>query len=141
MWRKLKNIFLSFKSYHLLSPDLRMRRRVNRALRDRPTLTVDEWFESFWQPQGISKDVACFVYIQLEKYSGLKFGRVLPSDRLHEDLQWTSVCWFDWDLMLYKDFWHRFGIDISDDYEFDTLCTVEELMTFLNRQLLLVQSS
>lgn len=134
MWRKLKNLFLSLKTYHALSPSLGVRYQVNRTLLERPALTTTEWFEKLWQPYGVSVEVAVFVYTYLAKYSGLQFGRVLPSDRLDEDLRWSLVCWFDWNETLCKDFWNYFGIRIQDQFELFTISTVEELVLFLDHQ-------
>ncbi|MBL1175472.1 MAG: hypothetical protein FWK01_10150 [Pantanalinema sp. GBBB05] len=136
MWRTVKNFFQSLRSYPDLSPDLRMRRRVNRELRDRPALSVDEWYVRFWQPLGVSRQVAEFVYTQIATYTGLDFTRIRPSDHLHDDLHLALVCWFDWEFSLYEDFFERFGVDLSDRFDPDLYITVQELVLFLNQQLL-----
>lgn len=141
MWQRLKNVLLSFQTYGDLSPDLKVRRRVNRALRDRPALTVDQWYEYFWQPHKISKEVAAFVYRYLAQYSGLQVARMIPGDRLNEDLQLPLVCWFDWELRLCEDFQQCFGVDISECPELYDLSTVEEFVVFLNCQSLSVHGS
>lgn len=141
MWRRLKNFVFSFRTYGELSPDVRVRRRVGRFLRDRPVLSADEWFEVFWQPRNISKSVADFVYTHMQSYSGLDFARVRPTDQLDKDLSLTLVCWFDWELSLCEDFLNCFGVNLCDRFDAHTLNTVEDLVVFLNRQLLSVNSS
>ena len=141
MWQRLKNFFLSFRTYDDLSPDLNTRQQVNRWLRDRSALTADEWYEQFWQPRRISPKIAAFVYSHLEKYSGLKTAKILPGDRLEEDLHLTLVCWFDWHFTLCEDFEQDLGVSIDDYLELQDLTTIEEFMMFLNRQLLSVNHS
>jgi hypothetical protein len=141
MWRRLRNIFYSFRTYADLSPDIRMRRRVNQFLRNRPALNAKEWFEKFWQSKAISQQVTDFAYISMEKYTGLEFARVQPSDRLSEDLAIPAVCWFDWEAYFCEDFYEQFGTDLSDRFDPQTFATVEELVVFLNHQLLSVNHS
>ncbi|MBF2051783.1 MAG: hypothetical protein EDM05_047600 [Leptolyngbya sp. IPPAS B-1204] len=132
MWHRFKNLVVSLKTYDALSPDLKVRRQVNRMLRQRPLLSLNQWFQSFYQPLGITYTVTDFAYVHLARYSGLELGRVLPTDRLDEDLHWTQVCWFDWQLNLYDDFWQQFGVDISDCWDESALLTIKDLMAFLN---------
>ncbi|MGI0489239.1 hypothetical protein ACN4EK_27825 [Pantanalinema rosaneae CENA516] len=113
-----------------------MRRRVNRALRDRPTLSADEWFVQFWQPLDVSRQIAEFVYTQMATYTGLDFTRVRPDDRLNDDLHLALVCWFDWELSLYEDFFTQFGVDLSDRFDPERYLTIKEFVLFLNQQLL-----
>lgn len=105
---------------------------MSQTLRQRPILHLDQWFHTFYQSQGIAYSVANFAYVHLANYSGLEFGRVLPSDRLNEDLHWSQVCWFDWQHKLYEDFWHHFGVDISDCWDDSTVQTVKDLLVLLN---------
>jgi len=114
MWYWLKNIIQSVKTYWVLSPDLKVRRQVLRWLRQRPLLTPQEWYELYGSPANISLSMIQFAYHYLGKYSGLEFGRVLPGDRLDEDLCWTRICWFDWHLALCDDFYQQFSVDLSD---------------------------
>jgi hypothetical protein len=141
MWRRLKNIFASFRSYADLSPDLQVRRRVSRFLRDRPCLPATEWGDTFCQIKEISPAIAEFVYVHLSNYSGLEFARVRPEDRLEEDLQLSLVCWFDWQLCLCEDFLECFGIDVSDRFNAQELETVADLVLFLEHQFLAVNRS
>ncbi|NJM86078.1 MAG: hypothetical protein HC769_10930 [Cyanobacteria bacterium CRU_2_1] len=134
MWHRLKNFVSSFSTYDDLSPDVNMRQQVNQRLQDRPALNSEEWFESFYKSNGISPAIAAFAYTHLAEYSELDFSRVLPSDRLEEDLHWTNVCWFDWDLSLCDDFYHHFKIDISDTLADFNFVTIEEFVSFLNCQ-------
>lgn len=141
MWHKLKHLFLSVETYNDLSPDLRVRRRVNRSLSARPELTVDEWFEYHWRSQGISRELADFVYVYFTQYSGLQFSRVVPEDRLDADLCFTLVCWFNWNQSLCDDFWNCFNVNLCDRLDLRDIDTVTDLVTFLNHQLLLVNRS
>jgi hypothetical protein len=134
MWYRLKNIFSSLRTYNSLSPDLRVRRQVNQKLRDRPALNLHDWFEAFYHAQGVPYTIATFAYTYLSQYSGLDIGRILPHDRLHEDLHWTQVCWFDWETNLCNDFYRYFGIDISDRFDPSCFLTIWDLIIFLNLQ-------
>lgn len=133
MQNRFSNFLASIQTYGALSPDLKLRRQVNRSLRQRPALTLATWFESFYQPQGVTQAVAQFAYEHLADYSGLESGRLLPNDQLDADLYWTQVCWFDWEQRLYEDFWQQFGVDISDSFDAATLSTVQDLVIWLNR--------
>ncbi|KGF72078.1 hypothetical protein DO97_12515 [Neosynechococcus sphagnicola sy1] len=141
MWKTLKNIGCSLSTYEALSPDLQLRQVVNRRLQQRPGRSLPQWIEEFWLPRGISAPVADFVSRQLGEYSGLETTRLLPSDHLETTLHLTLVCWFDWSMRLCEDFYQEFGIDISHRLDFQDLSTLEELLVFLNAQLLQAQSS
>lgn len=132
MWRRLKNFLFSVSTYTDLGPDVKIRRLVNQALRHRAALTLDDWFDCFWRQKGVARSVVAFVYIYLEKYSGLPMARVRPSDRLDGDLHFSLICWFDWQLNLCEDFLQCFGVDISDRLDVRRLSTVEEFVAFLN---------
>jgi len=107
---------------------------VNRSLHDRSPLSQAEWFEVHYKTQGIADAIAIFAYKHLQQYSGLELSRILPSDRLEEDLQWTKVCWFDWHLSLCEDFYRCFGVDIGDRLDISCLSTLQDVMDFLNQQ-------
>jgi len=141
MWRSLKNFFYSLWTYSDLSPDLRMRRRVNKALRNRPSLTAVEWHQTFWQSYEVAQAISDFVYQEMQEYSGVEFGRVRPSDRLNEDLHLPLICWFDWELSFCENFLSTFGIDLEMGFDADEFTTVKDLVLFLNRQLLSVNHS
>lgn len=141
MWRRLKNSILGLRTYPDLSPDLGLRQRVNQTLRSRPSRSIEESYNAFWKPLSISKEVVAFVYEHLETYSGLSFQNVVPRDRLTEDLKLALVCWADWEFDLCDDFYCRFGVDICDRLDLPALCTVEDLVIFLNQQLLSVHYS
>lgn len=132
MWRRIQNLFHSLVTYGVLSPDMLLRCRVNRKLRHRLALPQEEWFEMFWQRQSISQDVAEFVYAHIPRYSGLNVARLKPHDRLEADLCWTQVCWFDWEMDLYDDFLQCFGLDISEEFDFSQLGTIDDLIHSLN---------
>lgn len=134
MWRQIKNFFFSVITYNDLSPNLKIRRLVNQALRHRAALSLDEWFECFWQHKCIAKSVVAFVYVYLEKYSGLQMARVRPSDRLERDLHFSLICWFDWQLNLCEDFLQCFGVDISERLPLYQFSTVEDFIAFLNKE-------
>jgi hypothetical protein len=135
MWRKLKNVWLSFKTYRDLSPDLRVRRQVNQRISDRPALELEAWYQSYWQPCGIALATIKFSYTCLKQYSGLDIARIQPDDRLEVDLHWTEVCWFDWEMRLCEDFLQSFDIDLTDRLENLHPVTVLDLVWFLNQQL------
>ncbi|MBW4655317.1 MAG: hypothetical protein KME20_20100 [Kaiparowitsia implicata GSE-PSE-MK54-09C] len=134
MWQRIINLIPSLEAYGLLSPDLAMRRRVNRLLGDRPVLSLDTWYERHCAPSCIAFAVAEFVYQKLPDYSGVDIGRVVPSDRLEDDLCWTDICWFDWYLALCDDFGDRFDISLSPYLEELDLETVQDLLLYLNDQ-------
>ncbi|MBO0350109.1 hypothetical protein J0895_13500 [Phormidium pseudopriestleyi FRX01] len=133
MLRQIKHIFWTVRTYSDLSPDLYIRKQVNQTLCERANLSLDEWFHCFWRSREISFSVVSFVYIQLKKYSGLQMGRVLPGDRLEQDLQLTLISWFDWNLYLCDDFFEEFGINIGDRFDLQTMGTVEDLVLYLHR--------
>ncbi len=134
MWRRVNNLVNSLRTYQTLSPDVQFRRYVNQRLKERPYLSLDEWFEAFWEAENVLKVTAEFVYYSLASYSGLKFAYVLPEDRLEEDLCWTHVCWFDWELVFFDDVIAQFDIDISDRFCWEKIHTVADLVRFLDQQ-------
>ncbi len=140
MWQNLNNLFSAISTYSDLSPDIETRRCVNASLRLRPALTLDQWFDYFWRPQGIAKPVVAFVYTYLEKYSGLQMSRVVPDDNLEKDLNLTLVCWFDWQLNFCEDFLLYFGIDISERFDPALFSTVEDFVKFLHEELVALHS-
>jgi hypothetical protein len=136
MWQRLKNLFFSLRTYTDLSPDLRMRRRVNRSLGDRARLSASEWFQTFWQPLGICPVLSQFIYSRFQDYTGLTWGRVQPSDRLFSDLGIPLVCWFDWENTLMQDMQATFGVNLKESFDPTAFETVYELVVFLNQQVL-----
>ncbi|NJL87854.1 MAG: hypothetical protein HC886_20745 [Leptolyngbyaceae cyanobacterium SM1_1_3] len=145
MWQQLRNLYFSISTYHELSPDLQLRRQVNQALRSRERLSLEEWFRGYWQasvarPQAVKLELIEFVYSRLRSYSGLDTGRLRPSDRLVEDLQFPSVCWFDWSMTLCNDFCLTFGVYIGDRFDETQLHTLEDLVNCLHQFLTLKES-
>jgi hypothetical protein len=140
MFSRLYNWFLALRSYNDLRPDMGLRRQVNRqVLATRPAHSGQEWYQKFWAPQGISSEVATFLYQALAKYSGLQLAKVQPSDRLCEDLKLPLICWFDWELAICEDFHQEFGFDLEDYFDLSQLKTVADLMGFFNQQVALAQ--
>jgi hypothetical protein len=135
MWRRVNNLVNSLITYKSLSPDSRSRRQVRRWLNQRPSLTSDQWFEVFWRDENILKLTSEFVYSSFSSYSGLKFAYVIPEDRLEEDLCWTHVCWFDWEITFFSDVEADFNIDISEVFYSETITTISDLMHFLDQQI------
>lgn len=133
MWHRLKNLFFSLNTYKTLSPDLKVRQRINRALNDRPALSFEQWFATFYQSQGIVHAVALFAYQSLGQYSGLDMSRLQPTDRLDADLCWTAVCWFDWEAQLCRDVYQQFGVDITECLHSVYPSTIGELVLFLDQ--------
>jgi hypothetical protein len=135
MWRKFKNLILAVSTYADMSPDLGLRRRIVNTWQARTDLTLDAWLALFSPSSLVAKQAATFVYVHMANYSGLPFSKVLPSDRLEADLHLSLVCWFDWPVTFCEDFARHFGVDISHCFDPDTLVTVEDLVLFLQRQL------
>jgi hypothetical protein len=138
MWQRLSdqlnNLRLNLAVYSDMSPDLGVRQRINTMLGNRPDRSLGEWYRHFWEPQGIAREVAEFVYQQVGQYSGLKFERVMPKDRLREDLELPMVCWFDWELCLCDDFCQQMGIELEECFDMNEMNTVEDLMRFFNQK-------
>lgn len=134
MWRRLKNLLLSVKTYSDLSPDFTARQQVKRALRDRSALTSEQWFQAHGRTIGVSPAIVTFVYKFSEQYTGLPFAKILPRDRLEADLRWTAVCWFDWQNRLCEDFEQAFGLEL-DELEAFAPTTIAEFLAFLDRQI------
>jgi hypothetical protein len=88
------------------------RRQVNAALANRPRLSKQEWYDQFWNREGLPRDVVDFIYEKFSGYSGIDFGLVRPADTLEGDLQFRAVCYGDWDLDLFDDVKDAFGVDI-----------------------------
>jgi hypothetical protein len=141
MWLRLKNFLSGLRTYSDLSPDLALRRRVNRSLRQRPALSAREWYVTHWLPLGISQEIADFSYTHLTQHSGIDFSRTFPIDQLQGDLHLTLVCWFDWELAFCEEFWHRFQVDITDRFNLADFTTLQELLTFLNEQVVAMNST
>jgi hypothetical protein len=99
-WQQLINWWQGIRAYSDMSPDLKMRRQVQRSLRHRDAYCLHDWHRKFWEPLGIHPEVTTFAYQQLAKQSGLDIARIRPSDRLIEDLQFPLICWFDWEWQL-----------------------------------------
>jgi len=51
------------------------------------------------------------------------------------------VCWFDWELTLCDDFCQCFAVDLSECFDTQILDTIDELVRFLDYQLLSVNHS
>lgn len=129
----------SVRSYAELRPDFRLRSQINRTLlRHRPSMTAEVWFERFWQQRGVRLPVVRFVHRYLSDYSGLWWDRTVPSDRLHEDLHLSLVCWFDWEMTLLKDLGKEFELAAEDlDALADRLTeavTVEDFLRLIDQQ-------
>lgn len=135
MWHRLKNMVGSLQTYPDLSPDLLVRRQVNRCLSSRSGLNFQTWYQTFCQPAGINRSVAEFTFNHLSRYSGLKFSHVWLSDRLEADLHWAEICWFDWELTLCTDVFLQFQVDISDCLYDSQWETIGDVLTFLDQHL------
>jgi hypothetical protein len=129
---QLQNRWMDLNAYPDMRPDYKIRQQVNRSHAQRPLYSAVEWHQRFWYPLGIQRLLSEFVYELLTECSGLEIGRLLPSDRLMQDLQLPLVCWFDWEMVWTEQFGTRFGLEtdwILDIAEFETL---EELMVALD---------
>ena len=134
MWRRIQNLFHSVRTYADLSPDLRLRRQINRRLQARLALTSQEWFTRYWQPLGIPQTLSDFLYTHLPQYSGLDVARIRPDDRLNDDLFLPLVCWFDWQLTFCDDFFWQFGLDLSDSFDPEAYETLQDWVMGLHEQ-------
>lgn len=141
MWRSLKNVLLSFRTYSDLSPDLRLRRRINRSLHPRPLLKSGEWHQTYWQPHDVSRALSDFIYYHLQEAAGIDIGRTQPSDRLTEDLCLPLICWFDWETSFSEAFLTQFGIDLPPDWAIPPQTTLKDWLLYLNQQILSVKHS
>ncbi|WP_204140987.1 hypothetical protein [Halomicronema sp. CCY15110] len=137
MWQSAINYFRSLRTYHDLSPDAGIRRRINVQLSRRPALPLEDWSSLFpdMATGQVSKRLLAFIYEQLPVYSGLEISQIRPSDRLIEDLQLPLVCWFDWPHQLCCDFYETFQIDIFEEFDESLLETIGDLVCFLQQQL------
>jgi hypothetical protein len=132
---QLQNRWMDLNAYPDMRPDYRVRQQVKRSHADRSLYSAVEWHQRFWYPLGVQRLLSEFVYELLGECSGLDVGRLLPSDRLMQDLQLPLVCWFDWEMVWTEQFVHRFELEtdwVLDIGEFETL---EELMVALDRLL------
>jgi hypothetical protein len=133
--KRIFNWFSSLLSYADLRPDMGLRRQINRqVLADRPQRSLSEWYRLFWEPQGVSREVADFVYGAIANYAGLKVAQVLPSDRLYEDLKLPLICWFDWELNLCEEFSHKLGVELEEYFDVTRFATVADLVQFFDQQ-------
>lgn len=149
---EIKNRWQALRAYSDMSPDLKLRRRVNRSLSDRPEYAVNDWHQRFWRPLGIRSEVVEFVYRSLAESSGLVVGSLVPSDRMVADLQLPLICWFDWEMTCMEAFWQEFDPtgsivgsmethdrDIYDREMYDGSCdpttfeTLNDWVIFLNQ--------
>ncbi|MBE9076960.1 hypothetical protein IQ241_06560 [Romeria aff. gracilis LEGE 07310] len=140
MWQRFNNWVDSAKVYRDLCPDFTVRHQVNRWLRSRRrALRFEDWCQVFipdiLPERPRSRQLLAFIYNSFEHYSGLEFSRVRPEDRFIADLQFPLVCWFDWPLTFCDDFAETFGHDLSSLFDEAEFKTLQELVTFLSRQL------
>ncbi|MGD1907114.1 MAG: hypothetical protein ACFB0C_14110 [Leptolyngbyaceae cyanobacterium] len=143
MWQAFTNFVQSLQTYADLSPDATIRRQVNRRLKQtRPALTVEAWTDTFQQSLGrpMLPALGKFLFEELGRHSGLEVGCLRPSDRLIEDLHLPLVCWFDWPNQFCEDFLEAFQIDLSEDFDEAEFDTLQELVTFLQEQLISMDS-
>jgi len=135
MWRRLKNFLVGISTYADLSPDIRTKQQVRQFLRQRSALSLDDWYIEFWQAQSISFVVVEFFCIQLSEHTQLEITRMQPGDRLVADLRLPLICWFDWEITFAEAFQETFGVSLGDTFSFDDFETVQDLMLFLDCQL------
>ncbi|WP_242041855.1 hypothetical protein [Alkalinema sp. FACHB-956] len=136
MWRKLNNWWQAVRTYPDMRPDLQLRRKINQTLRDRSAYGSHDWYRCFWEPLGVKPELANFLYSQLAAYSGLEVARLLPSDRLIEDLHIPLVCWYDWEWDLCEAFENHFGIELCPTFDLSELTTLKDLFLYLNQKLI-----
>ena len=97
----------------------------------------EEWHATYFEAADVSADVARTVCQCLAGYSGIDFGRVLPTDRLAEDLRFDEVCWRDWEMDFISDLREKLGLDVMADpalkREVEGARTIGDLMRALSR--------
>jgi hypothetical protein len=139
---EVQNGWMALQAYPDMSPNLSLRRQLNRKLLSRPAYSLNEWHQRLWRPLGVRSDVVEFVYQMLTESSGLVVGRLLPSDRMVADLQLPMICWFDWELVCMELFWQQFDPSgsvfetLSDpalDSDPTTFETLQDWVLFLNQ--------
>jgi len=91
------------------------RSEVNRRLMNRAAHSEEQWYDAHFKAAGVSADVARTVFRCLAGYSGIDFGRVLPDDRLAQDLRFDDVCWRDWEIDFVSDLREQLGLDLMAD--------------------------
>lgn len=139
MWRDFQNLVQTVKNYQVMGPDQALRRQVNRNLRSRPYLSIDDWCQWCWMPPAAATPASPlltrFLYVKLGDYSGLSMGHTRPEDRLLEDLYFPIVCWFDWGLTLCDDIYQTFDVDLTDSFDERDYVTLADLVGYLENQL------
>jgi hypothetical protein len=143
MWQAFTNFVQSLQTYADLSPDATIRRQVNGRLKQtRSALTLEAWMATFQKVLGrpMLPALGQFLFEELGHYSGLEVGCLRPSDRLIEDLHLPLVCWFDWPHQFCEDFLDAFQIDLSEEFDEAEFETLQELVAFLQKQLMSMDS-
>ncbi len=139
MLQSIQQTWLSLSSYSDMRPDFKLRSHINRTLlQSRPTFHPEAWFEQFWRRQGIALPVVRFVQGHLTDYSGLWWERIVPGDRLLEDLHLPLVCWFDWELQLQADLQQDLGLAMEEPILLFEGTTVQDFVGRLNEQYLAI---
>jgi len=118
-------------------PSGRARSEVNRRLRERMARSEEDWYATHFEAADVSADVVRTVSRCLAGYSGIDFARVLPADRIAEDLRFDEVCWRDWEMDFISDLREKLGLDVMADpalkREVERAETIGDLMRALSR--------
>lgn len=106
-------------------------------LKNRETLSMDDWYVKWWQSLGIKRDVSDFIYKNLESYLGIETAKIIPSDRIIEDLHFDKLGWPRWEADLRDDFEEQFKVDVFKSPDLDKESkTFKEFVCFLNNAVL-----
>jgi hypothetical protein len=103
--------------------------RVSARLEERENLTSEHWFQRWWKERGISKEVTDFLYEHAPDYFTFEIGRVVPSDRLREDLELKYTGYIDWDMDLWRDYRRTFNRKLGKDPA--EIRTIEDFINWL----------
>ncbi len=106
---------------------------VNRSLSGRGSLNATEWFTEFWKRRGIDRRVSDFVYERFPIYTGLDFSRVIPTDRIADDLKFRDVSRDDWEFDFHDEFESEFGVGILYELSEEETKTVEGIVRMCDR--------
>ncbi len=110
---------------------------LKKYLENREPLSIVDWHRKWWEPLGVKKDVSDFVYKNLESYLGIEAAKVIPSDRLIDDLHFDKLGWPRWDADLRDDFEEQFTVDLFKNPGINKESkTFQEFVCFLNNAFL-----
>jgi hypothetical protein len=84
----------------LIDRPTRHRAEVRVRLAERPDLSRNAWYQTYWEQLEIREQVALAVAEFIGSEAGIDALKLIPTDRLVEDLRLPDLCWPDWDMRL-----------------------------------------